>query len=232
MLLTRGEPVAVDVVNRLSEPTAIHWHGIELESYHDGVAGFGGMPGSVTPAVAPGATFTARFTPPRAGTFIYHTHWHNAGQLSAGVYGPLIVLEPGQRFDPSTDHVVVLGLDGAYSPLRREPFVVNGEPIPSALVLKAGVTNRLRVINITPDNVALTVQLLSGLDPVQWTVVGKDGADIPQPMRTPRPARQLVSVGETYDVELAPMAPRPLGLWMELRRGNGELIFQWPVRVQ
>jgi FtsP/CotA-like multicopper oxidase with cupredoxin domain len=30
MVLTRGEPVAVEVINRLAEPTAIHWHGIEL----------------------------------------------------------------------------------------------------------------------------------------------------------------------------------------------------------
>jgi len=82
------------VVNHLQEPTAIHWHGIELDSYSDGVPGFGGTAGSVTPPVAPGGTFTARFTPPRAGTFIYHTHWHNSAQLAGGIYGPLIVLEP------------------------------------------------------------------------------------------------------------------------------------------
>src|SRR6185503_7642293 len=63
MVLTRGEPVAVEVVNRLKEPTAIHWHGIELESYNDGVPGFGGTTGSVTPPVLPGDSFTARFTP-------------------------------------------------------------------------------------------------------------------------------------------------------------------------
>ncbi|MBK8058814.1 MAG: multicopper oxidase domain-containing protein, partial [Gemmatimonadetes bacterium] len=27
--------VRITVVNRLSEPTAVHWHGIELESYYD-----------------------------------------------------------------------------------------------------------------------------------------------------------------------------------------------------
>ena len=31
MVLARGTPVAVEIVNRLNEPTAIHWHGIELE---------------------------------------------------------------------------------------------------------------------------------------------------------------------------------------------------------
>ena len=232
MLLTRGEPVAVEVVNRLNEPTAIHWHGIELDSYDDGVPGFSGTGGSVTPPVAAGGTFTARFTPSRAGTFIYHTHWHNADQLAAGIYGPLIVLEPGQAYDPVADHIIVLGLDGPYRPQPDETFVVNGHAPPRPLDLKADAPHRLRFVNITADNVALTVQLVSRFDPIRWTLVGKDGAETPAALRTERPARQLVAVGETYDFELAPMPPGAVGLWMELRRGNGEMIFQWPVRVQ
>jgi len=219
------------VINRLSEPTAIHWHGIELESQYDGVPDLSGTTGSVTPPVAPGQTYTALFTPPRSGTFMYHTHWHNRNQLAAGVYGPLIVLPPGQRYDPETDHVIVLGLDGAYRETPNEPFVVNGEAKPAALVLKAGVPNRLRLIGITADNPSLTVQLLAGFDPIQWTLVAKDGADLP-PAQRPRPARQGIAVGETYDVELAAMSSTSRNLWMELRRGTGELVFQWPVRIE
>ena len=232
MVLTRGEPVAIEIVNRLNEPTAIHWHGIELESYDDGVPGFGRSGGSVTPPVASGGTFTARFTPSSAGTFIYHTHWHNADQLAGGIYGPLIVLEPGQTWDPSTDHLVVIGLDGAYTDLQNEPFAVNGASPPAPLDLAAGLSHRLRLINITADNVALTLQLVSRFDPVRWTIVGKDGAARPPSQRLEQAARQLVSVGETYDVELAPMPPTPVGLGLELRRGNGEMVFQWPVRVK
>jgi FtsP/CotA-like multicopper oxidase with cupredoxin domain len=33
LVLTRGEPSDITVINRLREATAIHWHGIELESY-------------------------------------------------------------------------------------------------------------------------------------------------------------------------------------------------------
>ena len=44
----------------------MHWHGIELESYYDGVAGFGGSARRVTPVIAPRDSFYARFTPPRA----------------------------------------------------------------------------------------------------------------------------------------------------------------------
>jgi FtsP/CotA-like multicopper oxidase with cupredoxin domain len=35
LALTRGEPVEITLVNRLPEGTAIHWHGMELESYYD-----------------------------------------------------------------------------------------------------------------------------------------------------------------------------------------------------
>jgi FtsP/CotA-like multicopper oxidase with cupredoxin domain len=231
MVLTRGEPVAVEIVNRLKEPTAIHWHGIELDSYDDGVAGFGGTSGNVTPPVAAGGTFTARFTPPRAGTFMYHTHWHNPAQLAAGMYGPLIVLEPGSRFDPETDHIVMVGLDGAFLPAPNEPVVVNGRRTPAPLILKAGVRNRLRLINISADNVGFTLQLIAGFDPLTWTPVAKDGADLPPAQRKPRPSRQLVTVGEIHDFELEPITAAP-NLWMELRRANGQLMIQWPVRVQ
>ena len=59
--------------------------------------------------IVPGERFKVRITPPRTGTFIYHTHVHDFRQLSSGLYGPLVVVEPGERYDPATDHVVVLG---------------------------------------------------------------------------------------------------------------------------
>lgn len=43
IVLKRGQPVSITVVNELREPTAVHWHGIELESYYDGVADFAGI---------------------------------------------------------------------------------------------------------------------------------------------------------------------------------------------
>jgi FtsP/CotA-like multicopper oxidase with cupredoxin domain len=156
IVLQRGDPVEVNLINELHAATAIHWHGIELESYYDGVPGWGGMPGSTTPSIKPGQTFTAKFTPPRAGTFIYHEHSLDDDQLGGGLYGPLIVLEPGQRFDPTTDHIFIAGHDGPeFEGQPREPVVVNGKAaLPAGTVvnfpLRAGVPNRLRLINITP----------------------------------------------------------------------------------
>ena len=68
--------------------------------------GWGGAGEQMAPPIEPGQAFIARFVPPRAGTFIYHTHWHNFLQLTGGLYGPLIVLQPGQKLDPETDKTV------------------------------------------------------------------------------------------------------------------------------
>jgi FtsP/CotA-like multicopper oxidase with cupredoxin domain len=87
LALRRGEPVEITLVNHLPEATAIHWHGMELESYYDGVHGWSGAGTRVTPLIEAGRSFTVRFTPPHAGTFIYHTHLHDEHQLTSGMYG-------------------------------------------------------------------------------------------------------------------------------------------------
>ena len=46
IVLEQGKPVEIAVVNHLDGSTAIHWHGMELESYYDGVpivAGIGNL---------------------------------------------------------------------------------------------------------------------------------------------------------------------------------------------
>jgi FtsP/CotA-like multicopper oxidase with cupredoxin domain len=135
------------VKNLTGQPTAIHWHGIELESYYDGVAGWTGSGEQTTPAIAPGTSFVARMTLPRAGTFIYHTHWHDEEQLLNGVYGPLIVLEPGHKYDPEHDRTIVFST-GQYPPLGLM-LLVNGTPQPDPWVLHTGTQYRFRFINIT-----------------------------------------------------------------------------------
>ena len=87
IVLKRGEPVSITVVNQLREPTAVHWHGIELESYFDGVPDFAGMGRRLAPSIAPRDSFEARFTPPRSGTFMYHPHADEVRQQQAGHVG-------------------------------------------------------------------------------------------------------------------------------------------------
>ena len=76
--------------------------------------------------------------------------------------------------------------------------------------------NRLRLINITPNNVALTVFLVDQFETVRWKMLAKDGASVPSPQSEPRVARQHIAVGETHDFEID--ATRPRGLWLDASR--------------
>lgn len=202
LVLTRGEPTDITVINRLREPTAVHWHGLELESYSDGVAGWSGTGRRVAPAIQPGDSFTARLTLARSGTFIYHTHLNDFEQLTSGLYGALVVLEPGQRFDAATDHVYVAGWDGPEDPAR---ILVNGDSIAQPLELRAGVPHRFRFVNIGMA-VRLRFALLADSSLVSWQPVAKDGADLPQTQAREGPAAVALSVGETADVVFLPPA--------------------------
>ncbi|HYJ80008.1 MAG TPA: multicopper oxidase domain-containing protein, partial [Longimicrobiaceae bacterium] len=206
MLLTRGEPVQVTVVNRLAEPTSVHWHGIELDSWFDGVSGWSGSGARTAPQIAPGDSFLVRFTPPRAGTFIYHTHFEEERQLPAGLYGALLVLEPGERYDPERERLVVLS---AY-PGERARLQVNGSR-DAELRLRAGRSYRVRLINIHA-NAAPRLALLADSVPVSWRLLAKDGATVPPAQATVRPAVLRIGVGETYDFALEAGAPRELRL--------------------
>ena len=197
IVVTRGEPVELTVLNRLKSPTTIHWHGIELESYYDGVIG-GGVGNQVTPAIAPGGSFIARFTPNRAGTFIYHTHAADPDQLTGGVYGPLIVLEPGETFDPSHDKVLLLGTRDADFDAKR--ITINGSEQPAPLLLKQGEKYRLRDINMAP-NLPAELRIGTKQHPATWRAIAKDGANLPARMVKTADASLHIVSGETYDFE-------------------------------
>ena len=64
-----GERLRVVLKNSLSEPTTIHWHGLDVPNAMDGV------PGLTQPAVERGGTFTYEFEARPAGTRWYHTHF-------------------------------------------------------------------------------------------------------------------------------------------------------------
>lgn len=208
IVLTRGQPVEIEVVNRLKNPTAIHWHGIELESYYDGVPGWSGADKQITPAIAPGSSFVARMAPPRAGTFIYHTHWHDQLQLTNGIYGPLIVLPPGEKFDPTTDLAFVFSI-GDFGALQ-ELALINGTPQSKTLQLQTGRKYRFRLINIATNNQGMQVSLRNMNGPVEWRIIAKDGADLPPDAVRSSKAQLTVTVGETYDVEFLSATPQEL----------------------
>lgn len=217
LVITRGVRTAITVTNELDQPTAIHWHGMEIESGYDGVPGWNGTTQHTTPPIAPGNSFVAYMTPPRSGTFIYHTHWHDVQQLTGGMYGALLVMPPGQKFDPATDKVFVLGRSGPNE--MHDPLVLNGSPQPGLMVLLPGPTYRFRLVNITPNDSLVVVSLSSNGHPTTWRAIAKDGADLPPQQATVQDASWSISVGETGDFEFTPQIPGDYQLRFTSRLG-------------
>ena len=198
IVLTRGQPTDITVINQLKEATAVHWHGLELESYSDGVVGWSGRAGNLAPRIAPTDSFVARLTMPRAGTFIYHTHLNDIAQLTGGLYGAIIVTEPRDPFDSSFDHVFVAGWDG--DPPR---LLINGDSVLPPMTFRAGSRHRIRLVNIGAASEVSAVLKLDSTT-VSWTPVAKDGADLPVHQRVARAAEFALDVGQTADFEFSP----------------------------
>jgi FtsP/CotA-like multicopper oxidase with cupredoxin domain len=198
LTLTRGQPTRITVVNRTGAPLAVHWHGMEIESWYDGVGGWSGAGMSVRPPIAAGDSFIVRMTPKRAGTFIYHTHDETGDQLAGGLYGALLVEEPGTSRDTTRDHLIVMGLRGRSS---TPSLVINGDAKPQPLAIRAGMPNRLRFVSI-PANERLFVELMKKDTVQEWIPLAVDGADLPAHQQVARSAIFSTSAGQTVDVHI------------------------------
>lgn len=215
IVLHRGEPTRIWVVNRTPEMTQVHWHGLEIESFYDGVAGLSGMDSAIAPPIQPGDSFEVLVTPPRAGTFIYHTHINDIRQQTHGLYGPLIVLDSGQAWNPDSDRVYTIGNVPGH-------LAVNGGTTLAPATLKVGVPYRFRFINITITSPGIHLRMMRNGAPAQWTPLAKDGRALPPWQRTPVDARQPINIGETYDfgVQSADTGTMSLEVW----RADGAIL--------
>ena len=205
--LTRGERVAFTIVNRSHDEAAVHWHGIELESYADGVPNWSGWEKNVLPMIAPGDSITVHYTPPRAGTFMYHSHSNEFQQISSGLYGALIVLEPGQRRDTTLDKVLLFSDNGptvkVVDPTTFPYALLNGKLAPPPIALLPDTTTRLRLINIR-GIVPVEVTLRDGDSTSTWRIVAKDGFPTTVAQSASRRSTVVLGAGETYDVVVRP----------------------------
>ena len=229
LVLERGKLVSITVVNRLKAMTSVHWHGLEIESYPDGAAGWSGSPDRIFQGIAPGDSFTANFTPPRAGTFIYHSHVREIVQTNAGMYGALVVTDSAHPYDPRVDRIVIAGGGGPGSEDTRTFGIANGAGL-SSLDLEAGVTHRFRLISINPQTVVVTFKLGTDTTFARWIPVAKDGADLPASQSTLRPAFVALGTGETEDFLFTPERPGQLRLDVTTNRDGWHALVQINVR--
>jgi FtsP/CotA-like multicopper oxidase with cupredoxin domain len=201
--LRRGEPVRILVKNATDEYTGVHWHGLEIESYPDGVPNFSGDGAHIFPPIAPGDSFAAEFTPPRSGTFPYHSHLNELRQIGSGMYGAIVVTD-GPR-DTTRDHVIVGGGGGVpmfdkYGPAFA---LVNGRRTARPIHMTVGDTNRLRIVSIHSDE-TLKFRLADDSTVAHWTPIARDGADLPEALRKPGLAEIEMGPGQTADFLFLP----------------------------
>lgn len=101
IIVNQGDYVQVTVENRLPENTSVHWHGLIVSNHMDGVPGPGG-----SPIIKPGESFTYEFYMHQVGTFMYHSHVHDAKQELMGMAGMFIIR--GQQEEPVQKDFVLL----------------------------------------------------------------------------------------------------------------------------
>lgn len=78
-----GDLAIINVTNKMDEETSVHWHGLILPNFYDGV------PYLTTPPIKPGTTFQYRIPINQSGTYWYHSH--TMLQEQKGVYGSIII---------------------------------------------------------------------------------------------------------------------------------------------
>lgn len=188
-----GDRVRRRLSNGLSQPTAVHWHGIRIDNAMDGAAGL------TQDAVEPGDVFDYDFVAPDAGTYWYHSHNRSWEQVARGLAGPLIVeeAEPWAGLEGAATREVTCVLDDwrlvADGAIHEESFgalhdaahggrlgntvTLNGAS-ETALPVRAGERLRLRLIN------AATARVMPlRIDGHAATVIARDGfATAPQAM--------------------------------------------------
>lgn len=189
-----GERLRVRLVNRLDEPTNLHFHGLHVSP--------AGNSDNIFVEVPPGEAFLYELTVPvgYGGTFWYHPHRHHhlARQLWRGLAGPLIV-------DPATAPPPWLAAADEQVVVIKDLSVVDGQPAPHTTgdwargktgpqlfangairpVIAAGSTFvRLRLVNACNARILR----LARADGVPWRLIAHEG----HLLEAPRDMAELV----------------------------------------
>ncbi len=97
---TEGDYAVIYVKNEMDVETSVHWHGILLPNFFDGV------PYLNTPPILPGQTQKYEFRLKQAGTYWYHSH--TMLQEQSGVYGALVIEPRKKTLEYDKDLVLVI----------------------------------------------------------------------------------------------------------------------------
>ncbi|TDN36931.1 copper oxidase [Hymenobacter sp. UV11] len=95
-----GGYAVIYVKNEMAVETSVHWHGLLVPNFYDGV------PYLTTPPIKPGQELKYEFPLKQAGTYWYHSH--TMLQEQSGVYGSIVIAPKHERLTYDKDLVLVL----------------------------------------------------------------------------------------------------------------------------
>lgn len=180
-----GQTIEVEFINKLDEPSSIHWHGLIVDNAMDGV------PGVTQDPVKAGDRFSYRLKLRDAGTYWYHPHLNGSEQLGRGLKGALIV-EPKEKLPWSQDIVWLIddwlleksgdifpsfntGRDLMHDGRWGNVVTINGKYKPKVSVTPG---ERIRIRLINGANARVLMPLFNGIDAHVIAVDGKPVSQI------------------------------------------------------
>ncbi len=194
-----GDRIRIIFTNNLPEPTAPHWHGLEIPFNMDG------GPGLSQNLIMPGESFTYEFMLHQNGTFFYHSHMPMQEML--GMIG-LFIIHPKTPHEPRVDKDFAFVLQGwAILPNNTVPntlamefnwLTMNGKsgPDTTPMIVKQGERVRLRFVNLSMDHHPIHMH------GHQFYVTGTEGGRCPESTWFPHNTA-IVGVAQARDVEFA-----------------------------
>ncbi len=225
-----GKPITIDVANRTELPEIVHWHGLCIPSEEDGAVEEG------SPMIAPGGQQRYRFTPRPAGFRWYHTHTSAGHDLKRATYTGqfgCFYIEPKQEAS-AYDHEIFLTLHdwnaymGGGGDASMDVFydyatindrmLGHGDPIR----VREGERIMFRVLNAS----ATGTHWLA-LAKHEFTVVGMDGNEVPQPAKV-----QAVRLAPAERIDLLVEMNHP-GVWVfgetraEIRKSGMGIVVEY-----
>ncbi|MGF7060943.1 multicopper oxidase family protein [Brassicibacter mesophilus] len=204
-----GDYVNIRVINKLPEPTSIHWHGLDVPNVMDGVPAV-----EPSPKIDPGKYFDYHFRITNSlGTHMYHTHFYTVKQEMMGLGGAFIILDSNlHKQYINRDYFIMLqefhvnGLNmgeikpGVYDIDHMNDdfnfFTMNGRCFPYTSPLKTKICENVRIRLGNVGHNAHPIHIHGH----QFIVSTSDGNSIFVQNRLEKTTINVAS-GETYNVE-------------------------------
>ncbi|KPL55102.1 hypothetical protein ABB55_25115 [Prosthecomicrobium hirschii] len=209
--VSRGDRIRAEVHNRLPEHVSVHWHGLRIPNAMDGVQYL------TQPPIQTGERFTYDFAPPDPGTFFFHPHCNESGQVGRGLAG-IMVVEGDERVKPDGELILAvkdwrLGPDGRWLEFSTPQGASRGGTFGTrrstndqrafAAEVPAAADLRVRLLNLDSSRV-----MEIGIEGAAAAIVAVDGHAV-RPIPLDRSGQETWRMGPAMRLDLLVRTPKP-----------------------